>query len=211
MQQTHDTRIADLIGDLTELSTVLGDLHFRWAVTEETLALCEEFEHDLRFERLTNNLRDGWRLSEAAGLHGCVSSPATAEEVLAAAPFARLLTEADNLHGLTWDFDEPGTDEGVQADDAPGVAEFSTALASTVAALADLIAGLIAGRVTLPPLLDGDELAAADAEAEALVNRTGAERIADLVTSGAMPPELAATVAELAADVAAGLIAPGDA
>jgi hypothetical protein len=167
MQHTHDTRLSDLIGDLAELSTALGDLHFRWAVTEETLALCEQFEHELRFERLTNNLRDGWRLDVAAGLHACVSSPATAEEVLAAAPFARLLTEADNLHaavmlGNDGDGLHPGTDNDT------GVAELTSTLAATVAALAELIADLTAGRVTLPPFLEGDALAAADDEAEAL-------------------------------------------
>ena len=165
MQLTHDTRIADLIGDLTALSTALGALHRDGAATdEETLAVCESFEHELRFERLTSNLRDGWRLSEAAGLHGCVSSPATAEEVRAAAPFARLLTEADELLGRTWDLTEPDADDLI----ADLIADLRDALGRTVSALADLIAGLIAGRVTLPPFLEGDALAAAEAEAEEL-------------------------------------------
>lgn len=193
MQPTHDNRIADLIGDLTALSTALGALHRDGgAVAEETLAVCESFEHVLRFERLTNNLRDGWRLSEAAGLHGCVSSPATAEEVRAAAPFARLLTEADELLGRTWEFDDPtddpAADDGLIAD---LLTDFRDALGRTVAALADLIAGLIAGRVTLPPLLDGDEFAAAEAEGDALCDalreRENARRAADaLDAAGAL-------------------------
>jgi len=167
MQPTHDNRIAGLIGALAELSIALGDLHFKWAVTEETLALCEQFEHELRFERLTNNLRDGWRLDAAAGLPGCVSSPATAEEGLAAAPFARLLTEADNLHAAVMcGNDGDGLHTG--ANDDASVAELTSSLAATVAALAELIADLTAGRVTLPPFLEGDALAAADDEAEAL-------------------------------------------
>lgn len=173
MQSTHDTRIADLIGDLTALSTALGALHRDGADTEEALAACEEFEHTLRFDRLTNNLRDGWRLSEAAGLHGRVSSPATADEVLAAAPFARLLTEADNLLGATWEFAEPDTDDTDDTDLAADLAadlltDLRQTLGRTVVALAALIADLTAGRVTLPPLLEGDALAAAEAEGDAL-------------------------------------------
>ena len=165
MQPTHDNRVADLIGDLIELSTALADLHRDGAATdEETLTVCEEFEHVLRFKRLTNNLRDGWRISEAVGLPGCVSSPATAEEVRAAAPFARLLHEADELLGRAFDFDKPDADDLI----ADLLTDLQDALGRTVAALADLIAGLIAGRVTLPPLLDGDAAAAAEAEGVAL-------------------------------------------
>jgi len=166
MQPTHDTRIADLIGDLTALSTALGALHRDGAATdEETLAECEEFEHRLRFDCLTNNLRDGWRLSSAAD-HSCVptSSPPTEEERRAAAPFASLLIAAENLHAAV----VCGTFDGDPAEVAETVAEVQEALAGTVEELAALIGDLIAGRVTLPPLLAGDALAAAQAEGDAL-------------------------------------------
>ena len=153
MQPTHDNRIADLIGDLTALSTVLGDLHRTGEITEETRTECECFEHDLLFDCLTNNLRDGWRLSSAAGFLAPTSSPPTDVERIAAAPFAALLTAADNLF---------------VAAGAETVAEVRDALACTVEALAGLIACLLAGRVTLPSLLDGDELDAAEAEADTL-------------------------------------------
>jgi hypothetical protein len=182
-----DARLFALIGDLTELSTALAELH-RDAdrVNASTLAVCEHFEHTLRFDRLTNNLRDGWRLSEAAGLHGCVSSPPTADEVRAAAPFARLLAEADNLLGVTWECEEPDTDEGELDFETTAAlfAELREVLASTVAALARLIADLFAGRVTLPPFLEGDELAAAEAEGETLVNRVTDVAAAALAAAG---------------------------
>ena len=186
-----DARLYALIGDLTELSTVLGAmLRDTDRVEPSWAAACENFEHSLRFERLTNNLRDGWRLTEAAGLPGAVSSPATAEERLAAAPFARLIAEADNLLAVACEFtdddadtaggsgrlvwcipDYRGPDDTAPAEAFAQFAELREALASTVAALAELIAGLMLGRVTLPPFLEGDELAFAEEEAEALVGR----------------------------------------
>jgi hypothetical protein len=169
MQRTPEMRLADLMGDLIALSIALAQLHQDTdlhpdtnTVTSTTLAKFEHFENALRFERLTNNLRDGWRLTEASGGLGLILSPMTAEEELAAAPFARLLKEADNLVQVSWDFDEPDPATGANL-----YCELRHALASTVAALADLIADLVRGRVTLPPFLDGDELAAAEAEADA--------------------------------------------
>lgn len=173
MQPTHDNRIATLIGDLTALATVLGDLHRTGEIVEETLAACESFEHELLFDCLTNNLRDGWRLSSAAGLPCCVSSPVTAEEVRDAAPFAAILIAADNLFG---------------AAGADTAAEVRDALAGTVEALAGLIACLLDGRVTLPALLDGDELDAAEAEADALCpylqDRENAQDAAEALAAG---------------------------
>lgn len=166
MQQTHDTRIAALIGDLTALSTVLGAMHRDTDRVEPSwAAVCEEFEHTLRFDCLTNNLRDGWRLSSAAGFLAPTSSPPTDEERIAAAPFAALLTEAAHLFAVAGEFTDDDTDDDTAPAEAfAQFAELRETLALTVAALAELIAGLMLGRVTLPPLLDGDALAAAEAE-----------------------------------------------
>ena len=161
MQQTDNARTADLIGDLIELSTALLSLQRTGTATEETLALAEGFGFDLPFERLTNNLRDGWRLGAAVGLACMTSSDATDGELQAAAPFAALLLAADALEevGLL------GTFDGDPVKVAESVAQLRDALADTVEELASVIAALVAGRVQLPALLPEADLEAAEAEA----------------------------------------------
>jgi hypothetical protein len=195
MPPSHNSRVYDIIGDLIELSTALQDLgmyrnpeHCR----SSTLAVCLGFKHQILYTRLTNNLRDGWRLSSAVGIAAHVTNPLTAEETLAAAPFARLLSAADRLQSATFPFDQSDeeSDEEIEAlrvENIPeAYEELHDALAASVAELACLIAEVIACRVTLPRLLNDDELAALAAEAVAAFPFVADKRIAKPLVARAL-------------------------
>ena len=119
-------------------------------------------------ERFTNNRRDA-RLLHLAVLEPEAMSDAERQAAAVFAPFlafaAPLIVAGDELESA---FDDALHPREADKGDAWALhwyaIDLRDALARTAVALAGLIGDLIAGRVTLPPLLAGEALAEAEAE-----------------------------------------------
>ena len=176
--QEHERlrRIGDLIGDLAALSTASHGCVGRYTlddlddddVADLAGADLETLLERLLGARFTNNRRD------AHLLHLAVLEPENMsdEERQAAAAFAPFLAFAAPLIVAGYEL-ERAFDNALHPHEADKgdawrlhfyVLALRDALGRTVTALAGLIADLTAGRVTLPPFLEGDALIAAEAE-----------------------------------------------
>lgn len=154
-------RRADLVADLIALSTALEQLELHDEPAPGDPSLCEEFVERLLTRRLSNNENDGRLLHLASCEPEAMSDndrqAADALGIPFLAAVRRLISYADELRAAS-DGYRCETVGRTDADAALAFSRLHKALASTVAALADFIAGLIGYGIPLPPFREGNDL-----------------------------------------------------